>query len=258
MTWNPEQYQKFTKERDEPFYDLLKLIVPKKDMSVVDLGCGTGRLTQILHNTLKAKKTLGIDSSQTMLQESSNIKEPGLSFELRNIDEFHSSEKFDLIFSNAALQWLPDHHQLLKKLSEFLKPEGQIAIQVPANFDYPTHKIAQKLAEESPFVEIIQNQRPLSVLKIEEYAVLLNELGFKHQNVKCQVYGHTLESTESVVEWVKGSLLSFYREKLSSALYNQFLAEYRNRILTHFGNKSPFFMPFKRILIVASRTQANN
>lgn len=250
-SWNPEQYQKFTKERNEPFYDLVKLITPQKNMRIVDLGCGTGHLTQALHDTLRAKKTLGIDSSESMLRESSSIQVPNLTFEKDNIEDFAAKEKFDLVFSNAALQWVPDHHKLFKQISHFLEPGGQVAIQVPANFDYPTHLIAQEIAGESPFAEVLQEKLQRSVLKIEEYSLLLNQLGFKQQLVRCQVYGHTLESTAGVIEWVQGSLLTFYRSQLSPALYQTFCKNYRERIFAHFGNQSPFFMPFKRILIWA-------
>ena len=68
--WNPEQYKKYQRERSQPFFDLMALVQPQPEMSVVDVGCGTGELTQILHQTLKAKTTLGFDSSSAMLQES--------------------------------------------------------------------------------------------------------------------------------------------------------------------------------------------
>lgn len=249
--WNPEQYKKFAKERNEPFFDLLKLIHPEPDMKIVDLGCGTGHLTKILHETLKAKQTLGIDSSKAMLQDSYTIQASNLSFEECSIEDFSPREKYDLLFSNAALQWLPDHSELLKRLTQFLSPQGQLAIQVPANFDYPTHLIAFELASESPFAEVLDNSFKPSVLKIEEYATLLYQLGFKQQIVRSQVYGHTLESTESIVEWVQGSLLTHYRSHLTPQLFEQYAAAYKKRILSHFGKRSPFFMPFKRILIWA-------
>jgi trans-aconitate 2-methyltransferase len=247
--WNPQQYKKFSKERDQPFYDLVKLIVPEPNMNVVDLGCGTGHLTKVLHNTLKAKHTLGIDSSEAMLLESKTFQVTNLSFEKCSIEGFSPQEKYDLIFSNAALQWLPDHPKLFKQITQYLASQGQLAIQMPSNFDYPTHLIAFELASEAPFSDVLKDSFKRSVLKIDEYAELLYQLGFKEQNARLQVYGHTLESTESIIEWVRGSLLTYYRSLLPPPLFDQFETEYRSRILSRFGKKSPFFMPFKRLLI---------
>src|ERR1700722_328040 len=149
-SWDPIQYQKFEEERNQPFYDLLKLIVVYPDMSVVDLGCGTGKLTQYLHKSLNAKKTLGIDSSVAMLKEASLLHQSNLHFQVINIEEFKPTETFDLIFSNAALQWLPNHVELIGELSQYLSAEGQLAIQIPSNLDFPTYTIARVIANEIP------------------------------------------------------------------------------------------------------------
>lgn len=256
-SWNPQQYQKFSKERELPFYDLMKMISVRPNMSVVDLGCGTGHLTKILHETLGAKKTLGIDSSATMLKDSKLLEGSGtgLQFKQMDIDDFNPTEKYDLIFSNAALQWIPNHVELFARLSRYLSKQGQIAIQMPSNFDYPTHTIAKELAQDKLFKEQLGTGREPSVLSIEEYSLLLYRLGFEKQIVRLQVYPHILESTESIVEWVKGSLLTYYQSRLSPDLYNKFVAMYQERIISHFGDVRPFFMPFKRILIWAGNSE---
>lgn len=251
--WNPQQYQKFSKERMLPFYDLIELIKEQKEMSVVDLGCGTGELTRILHDTMKAKETLGIDSSSVMLKESEKFRAPNIEFKLIDIDDFAPSEKFDLIFSNAALQWVPNHRELFKRLSGYLSEQGQIAIQMPANFDYPTHSIARDLAKEQPFRSELETGREPSVLTMEEYAKILYSLGLKKQIVRMQVYPHILESTESVVEWVKGSLLTYYQSRLSEESFQLFLEKYREKLIAFLGDNKPFFLPFKRIFLWAEK-----
>lgn len=245
--WNPRQYEKFEKERSEPFYDLMTLIEKKAGMDIVDLGCGTGALTAILHETLQAKNTLGIDSSMEMLSQAKPQK--GLSFVLENVENFNPKKPLDLIFSNACLQWLPDHEKLFKRMTELLAPHGQIAVQVPANGDYFTHILAEKLAQESPFKEKIKEQRIHSVLTPEIYSQLLYRLGYRKQVVRLQVYGHVLSSSEGLVEWVKGTFLTFYEKQLSPELYQEYLREYRSRIWECAGEGSPFFLPFKRLLI---------
>jgi trans-aconitate 2-methyltransferase len=255
-SWNPQQYQLFSNERTQPFHDLVKLIYPVNEMTIVDLGCGTGELTKRLHQALKAKYTLGIDSSSAMLQKSSTFKEPNLVFQHVNIENFAPDEKYDLIFSNAALQWVPNHSELFTRLSHDLSPHGQIAIQMPFNDDFPTHKIARELAQESPFKEQLGSGRPFFVLQMEDYSRLLYQLGFKVQIIRAQIYPHLLESTESLIEWVKGSLLTYYRSRLSNDLYEKFLQNYRKKIIDFFGNVTPLFVPFKRILIWAQKSNS--
>lgn len=253
-TWNPEQYNKFEQERILPFYDLLNLILPKSEMSIVDLGCGTGKLTEILCKSLGVKKGLGIDSSSEMLNESNAYKYSGLQFQLMKIEDFKPKEKFDLVFSNAALQWLPDHFKLFTQLSELLNSNGQLAIHIPANYDYPAHVIASNLARETPFKEELNGEGLHNhVLTLEEYSKLLYELGFEKQIVRMQVYAHLLESTESIIEWVKGSLLTYYQGHLSPEKYELFFKRYREKVFAFFGDTKPIFMPFKRILIWAQR-----
>lgn len=251
-TWDPEQYTRFQNERSQPFFDLLALVEPRPAMRVVDLGCGTGELTRLLHARLQADSTLGIDSSAAMLAKSEAFAGNGLRFEQCNISEFTADHTFDLIFSNAALHWLPDHESLLRRLTAALADGGQLAVQVPANEDHPTHIIAAQVADESPFREAMQGYRRVwPVLKPEAYAVILNRLGYKRQQVRLQVYGHTLGSRDDVVEWVKGTLLTDYEKRLTADLYAEFLQLFRARLLNALADARPYFYPFKRILMWA-------
>src|SRR5689334_21339813 len=131
--WSPEQYERFAAERRQPFTDLLALIEPRPRMRIVDLGCGTGELTRELHESLSAEETVGIDSSETMLLKAGRFEGAMLRFEKGDIETFVSERPYDLIFSNAALHWVPDHEQLLTRLTNLLSMDGQIAIQMPAN-----------------------------------------------------------------------------------------------------------------------------
>jgi trans-aconitate 2-methyltransferase len=250
--WNPEQYTRFQNERSQPFFDLLALVEPRPSMRVVDLGCGTGELTRLLHDQLKAGSTLGIDSSASMLAKSEALAGNGLRFAQGNISDFTADHSFDLIFSNAALHWLPDHEALLRQLTAALAAGGQLAVQVPANDDHPTHVIAAQVADESPFREAMRGyRREWPVLKPEAYAVMLNRLGYKRQQVRLQVYGHTLGSRDDVIEWVKGTLLTDYEKRLATDLYADFLRLFRARLLGVLEDTRPYFYPFKRILMWA-------
>src|ERR1700690_2329494 len=113
--WNPDQYERFRDERRQPFFDLLALVRPRPNMRVVDLGCGTGELTRLLHDRLQASATLGLDSSAGMLERSQAFAGDGLRFERGDLTAFAPSEPYDLVFSNAALHWAPAHPELLRR-----------------------------------------------------------------------------------------------------------------------------------------------
>lgn len=251
------QYGRFRAERRQPFFDLLALVRPKPQMRVVDLGCGPGELSDELHRRLGARETVGIDSSEAMLEKAVPRAGDGLSFRQQDIADFadcNGPAEYDLVFSNAALHWVPDHRQLLRKLTTVLADQGQLAIQNPANFDHVSHETAREIAEELPFHEALGGYgHPRFVLEPEDYASLLEELGYREQRVRLHVYPHHLASKEEVVEWLKGSLLTVYARRLSDEMFRSFLEQYRERLLPRLSDARPFFFTFKRILIWAQR-----
>jgi trans-aconitate 2-methyltransferase len=249
-TWDPAQYERFERERSAPFFDLLDLVEPSPGGRVVDLGCGTGELTRSLHERTGASSTLGIDSSQAMLERSEAHAGDGLTFELGDIAEWAPSERFDVVFSNAALHWVEDHPALFARLTATLAPGGQLAVQVPANHDHASHLVAERVAAEAPFSDALGGYvRRTPVLEPEQYATLLHELGYEPQHVRLQVYLHVLPEPEAVVEWVKGTLLTDYRKRLPEDAYEQFLARYREVLVADLPDERPFPFTFKRILL---------
>jgi trans-aconitate 2-methyltransferase len=251
--WNAEQYERFKAERSLPFFDLLGLVRRGQPIKrVVDLGCGTGQLTATLHETLGAGETLGIDSSAEMLAKAPKVT--GLTFQRDDIESFQPGETFDVVFSNAALQWVPDHRALFARLAGWLGPGGQLAVQMPANFDHPSHVVAEDVALEAPFAEALGGwRRGERLLPVEDYARLLSSLGFVEQRVRLEVYAHRLPSRADVVEWVKGTLLTDYKKRLSAELYERFLERYRQVLLPQLEDTAPYLYPFKRVLLWAAR-----
>jgi trans-aconitate 2-methyltransferase len=250
--WDPATYERFREERRQPFRDLVGLVVPVPGGRVVDLGCGTGELTAELHHQLEAAETLGVDRSASMLKDSRVYEGNGVRFERGDIGTFQGRD-YDVVFANASLHWVDGHEALLARLAGALGPGGQLAFQVPANHDHPSHTVAAEVARQSPFAEALalgpgSGQRPWNVLLPEAYATRLDELHFVEQHVRLQVYGHHLASTDGVVDWVKGTLLTYYRERLPGGVYEEFLARYRQRLLARLGPHEPYFYPFKRIL----------
>ncbi|HWE25326.1 MAG TPA: methyltransferase domain-containing protein [Myxococcales bacterium] len=245
--WNPEQYARFRSEREQPFHDLLALVRPCPEMSVVDLGCGTGALTLQLHRTLHARETVGVDNSQAMLVQAPQA--PGLRFELRDIVDFAPAEPVDLVFSNAALHWLPHHGELLAHLRAGLRPGGQIAVQMPANDDHASHVTAGEVAKEHEFKRHLDGfvARP-PLHSPSQYAAWLHHLGFATQHVRLQVYTHLLPSREEVVEWVRGTLLTDYQRRLRPDVWERFLERYRELLLPQLPDRRPYLYTYPRIL----------
>jgi trans-aconitate 2-methyltransferase len=249
--WDPAQYERFRDERSQPFFDLVALVQPRPGMRVVDLGCGTGELTALLHGRLAARETVGLDASAAMLEQTRPRAGGGLRFETGDIAAW-DGRGFDLVFSNAALHWVEDHDELFTRLRRALADGGQLAVQVPANHEHPSQTVAVAVAREAPFRPAFRGWARVSpVLPPAAYAELLERLGFAAQHVRLQVYGHRLDSREEVVEWLLGTTLAAYRERLEPALWDEFLARYRERLLPRLPDRRPFFFTFQRILIWA-------
>jgi trans-aconitate 2-methyltransferase len=252
-TWDPGQYQRFAAERTAPFDDLLSLVRPVPSGRVVDLGCGSGELTARLHRHLQAAETLGLDSSPAMLERAGAVADGGLRFQLGDIAEF-AEGGWDVIFSNAALHWLPDQEGLLRRLAACLNEGGQLAVQVPANHDHPSHLVAAEVAGTEPFRAALGGYRRGSPVQAPEwYAELLDRIGFAEQHVRLQVYLHRLAAREEVVEWTRGTLLTDYAARMPAALFDDFLAAYRERLLPRLEDTRPFRYPFKRLLLWGCR-----
>lgn len=242
--WNPAQYEKFKDQRSRPFHDLAALVDPAGVHHYVDLGCGTGELTATLALRFPTARGLGIDNSAAMLAKTRAQANPALTFEMISIDEFQPQEKFDLILSNAALQWLPDHPRLFPRIFSWLKPGGQLAVQMPANFDHASHRIAHAVARRFP--ELTHEER--RILPIEDYAALLHRAGFSAQNCFVKVYVHPMESGAEVIEWTRGTLLTQFEKSLTPARFAEFLAAYREELLAEIGG-GPTIYTFKRLFL---------
>jgi trans-aconitate 2-methyltransferase len=250
MPWNPDQYHKFQSERSAPFDDLLKLVEVRPRLKVVDLGCGTGELTRRLADALPESVVTGLDKSPQMLAKADSVKRAGLTFALG--DQSELSGEWDLIFSNAALQWSENHPGLIGHLFGRLAPGGQIAVQVPSNHGHISHRLIIETARETPFQSILKGfVRVAPVLSIDKYAQLLFDLGAENIIVFEKVYPHMLEDSNAVVEWVSGTALVPYFERLGEHK-DAFLEALREKFHAAMPG-SPVLYPFRRILFSAHK-----
>lgn len=252
MPWNPDKYNQFKKERSAPFEDLFSLIRVRPGLQVIDLGCGTGELTQQLAERLPHSHVLGIDASPQMLEKAHRLERPGLRFEQVSIEQV--SGEWDLVFSNAAIHWVEDHFSLVPRLLSLVRPGGQLVVQLPSNFAHPTHKLILETAAEAPFHQALGGwTRRAPVLSIDQYAELLYHNQAEAIVVFEKVYPHMLENADALADWTSGTALVPYFERLDDAMQAAFMERYRQR-LRQLWPAGPVFYPFRRTLFAASKT----
>ena len=250
MPWNPDQYHKFQSERSAPFHDLLALVEARPRLKVIDLGCGTGELTRHLADQLPESEVTGLDNSQEMLDKAASFQRPGLVFVKG--DQSALTGEWDLIFSNAALQWSENHAELIPYLFRKLAPGGQIAVQIPSNHNHISHQIYRQTADEEMFKFILNGfQRFSPVLKIDDYARIFFQCGAENIVVFEKVHPHVLEDADAVVEWISGTALIPYFERLGKHK-DEFVQSIREKMRAAMPDR-PVFYPFRRILFSARK-----
>lgn len=250
MPWNPDKYHQFHSQRSAPFYDLLERVDIRPGLRVVDLGCGTGELTRRLAECLPDSNVLGLDSSQQMLERTQEYERPGLRFEFG--DQAELAGVWDLIFSNAALQWSENHEHLIPYLFNRLAPGGQIAVQVPSNHNSTAHLTIYEVAKSEPFVSALGGwTRQSPVLPIEAYAELLFREDAQEIVVFEKIYPHVLENADAIVDWISGTALVPYFERLGN-LKEAFTNTIRNELRRAIPSE-PVFYPFRRTFFSARK-----
>ena len=250
MPWNPDIYNQFKNIRYQPFFDLMNLISSENLKKAIDVGCGTGGQTHILSEKFKHAEFLGIDSSAEMLAEAVQFQNENLRFiKIPVEDLIRTDEKYDLIFSNAALQWSDDHQVLFPELLSLLSEKGQFAVQMPVQSENILNKILFQLASEEPFrTQLGSWNRVSPVLSIDEYAQILFDAGLKDLNISVKVYPIVADDYEKLYQFISGSALIPYVEKLDEVDKEKFITEYKKRISEQF-NSFPAIYAFKRLLL---------
>ena len=250
MPWNPEIYNKFKNIRYQPFYDLIDFIKPIEAMKAIDLGCGTGEQTAILADKFPNANFLGVDSSDEMLEQSKSLETDNLHFKKATTEEtIESGEKWDLIFSNAALQWSNDHEILFPKLIQLVNLQGQFAVQMPVQPENKLNKILSELVDEELFQSYLNGfKRDSPVLSIDDYAQILFDGGLENIQIMQKVYPIIANDHDTLYNFISGSALIPYIEKLDGDQKELFIKTYKERIAIHFP-KLPAIYSFKRLLL---------
>ncbi len=220
--WNSNQYIKFEKERTQPSVDLISRIniIPK---TVLDVGCGPGNSTNKLYVRFPNSEILGIDSSENMLDKAEKTYPHLKFFKCRVPEDMDKIENFDLIFSNACLQWVPDHRNLFPKLMDKLNPKGMLAVQIPLVQNSEFYRVLNKVTANEKWKKLRNIKVFHNLLPNETYDVLLKISD--DVTMWDTTYYHIVPSHDSVIEWYMGSGLRPYIDMLNQEEETEFLRE---------------------------------
>lgn len=256
MPWDPDTYNRFKNIRYQPFFDLLELVSADGLKQGLDIGCGTGEQTGILAEKFAHADFLGIDASPEMLSESMPFRRNNLRFEQTAVETFMNSAKpnsWGLVFSNAALQWSDNHEDLFARLITLLDKHGQLAVQMPVQRENLLNIILLELVQEKPFADMLDGwKRESPLLSIDQYAQIMFENGLQDIQIIQKVYPIITDSADRLFDFIAGSSLIPYMERLPESGREHFITAYKQRIQTAF-KRFPAIYAFKRLLLYGRR-----
>lgn len=254
--WDPDLYRQFSDERSRPFFDLVGRIDVGRPDTVVDLGCGPGELTASLSARWPTSQILGVDSSAAMLDRAAAHAGARVRFQYGDLRTWRPDGPVDVIISNAALQWVPEHTDLLPDLVSALTPSGWLAFQVPGNFAEPSHVLLHELSEDSRFAPHLGDiQRPDSDAPAR-YLSTLTDIGCRVDAWET-TYLHVLSGPDAVFRWISGTGARPVLEALPTAERASFASEYRALLRDAYPQRGyGTLLPFRRIFVVAQREVA--
>jgi trans-aconitate 2-methyltransferase len=252
--WDPHQYLKFADARLQPAIDLLARIAMPDPRSVYDLGCGTGNVTRLLQQRWPEAAITGVDSSEAMLAQAAR-ELPAICWLRADLARWQPPAPADLIYSNAALHWLPDHAELFPRLVSFLRPGATLAVQMPRNFLAPSHTLIADTVLSGPWrAQLAPLLRPVPVAAPSAYYAWLDPLA-QSVSVWETEYLQPLTGADPVKEWLKGTWLKPLLDALDPAEHAAFEADYARRLRQAYPPLASgvTLFPFRRLFLLARR-----
>ena len=247
--WDPERYLTYAGERARPFVELLARVDAEAPREVVDLGCGAGNLTALLAQRWPGAHVVGVDSSPEMVAAASLV--PGIEVQQGDVAQWSPTSQVDVLVSNATLQWVPGHLDLLPRLVGSVAPGGRLAFSVPGNFAEPSHTLRVELTAEAPYAEHTARVASPDAHDAATYLDALRDLG-------CEVdawettYLHVLTGEDPVHAWISGTSLRPTLHALPVHLRPEFEAELRRRLSAAYpARHGSVTLPFRRVFAVA-------
>ncbi len=272
--WDPDQYLKFKAERTQPSLDLVSRLVAYRTQAgnafspatALDLGCGPGNSTKVVAHAFPAARILGVDSSPDMIQEATRASAPSggghVSYRLFDATddplplacELGNRDGFDLIFSNACIQWVPDNPALIRRLMGSLAPGGLLAVQVPVNSEEPIYQCIYRVVDSPKWAPCFKRRRFFTTLKVAEYFDVL--AGCANDFAMWQTsYLHRLPSVDAVVEWFRGTGLRPFLDQLEPDSRPLFLSDVRAEMakVALPRPNGEVLLPFPRLFFIAEK-----
>lgn len=254
-SWDPDIYLAFAEERSRPFLELLARVRAEAPRRVVDLGAGPGTLTALLARRWPAAEVIAVDSSAAMIERAAQV--PGIRAERGDLRTWEPAGPVDVLVTNAALQWVPEHLELIPRLVGMLSPGGWFAMQVPGNFEEPSHTIRRELAAAAPYAEHLEGiASPASHAPIR-YLEALRATGCA-ADVWETTYLHRLTGEDPVFTWVSGTGARPTLQALPEVLRERFATEFRARLRAAYPDHGDgVVLPFRRIFAVGRATDGD-
>lgn len=254
MAWDPTQYLKFAGERLRPALDLLSRIPATAPATVVDLGCGTGNLAPLFMQRWPQARLTGVDSSPEMLAKA-RTDHPQAKFIEADVATWRPAQPVDVLYSNAALHWIPDHDSVMPGLLSAVKAGGWLAIQMPHNFAAPSHTCINEAIEQGPWrARLEPHLRRAPVADPQHYWRLLHAQSSALEIWESE-YLQVLTGDNPVAEFIKGSWLRQFLARLAEPERTRFENDYRERVRVAYPREAGghTLFPFRRLFIVAQR-----
>jgi trans-aconitate 2-methyltransferase len=250
--WNPDLYLKYGNERTQPSIDLIgKINISFQPKSILDVGCGPGNSSQALLQRWPDAMLTGIDNSVNMI-EKAKADYPKNTWIVADASKYTSSTKYDIVFSNATIQWIPDHEKLFKRFFSLINNRGVLAIQVPRFDEMPLSRAIQKVAGKEKWKEPTKGCAELFTYRDYKYYYDLINRDSKAIDLWQTDYIHILESRYAIIEWIRSTGLRPYLDCLKDEdkllFENELLAEIKNDYPIQKNGKMLF--PFKRLFMI--------
>jgi trans-aconitate 2-methyltransferase len=256
LEWDPEQYLQFEHERTQPSIDLVARIPLEDPKTIIDIGCGPGNSTQILRKRWPQADIIGLDKSEKMI-ERARRDYPDQTWIVGDASTLAPDRKYDLVFSNAAIHWIQDHHRLVPRLFQIVARDGILAIQVPANHESPLYRIILNASRSSKWSAFTSGCEGLITYHTAEY--YYDELASltKYLALWETTYYHILKSHQDLVAWYKSTAMKPILESLPTDDNRE---EFLQAVLTACKEQYPLqsdgriLYPFKRLFFTARKT----